>query len=116
MARGQEQPLCYRMSLVGVALGRSAESRRSSHMWSSQHYIDQGIGLGKDIEVLTHAVDQIERVLNAAPHLPSILSLNHLAKRSQVSYPSLRKYIARDPSAYRHFKIKKRSGGKRLIS
>ena len=85
-------------------------------MWSPQHYIEQGRALGRKPEVLENAVEQIERVIYQSPELPSLLTLNHLATRSQVPYSNLRHYVARDVAAYKHFRIRKRSGGRRLIS
>lgn len=85
-------------------------------MWSSQQFVETGNALGIPIEVIANAVDQIERVIDPAPHPPAILSLRHLATRAEVPYPSLRRFIAREGMAYRHFPIRKRAGGVRIIS
>jgi RNA-directed DNA polymerase len=85
-------------------------------MWSPQHYVDQGRLLGIKDSVLANAVDQIERVIDSPYRLPAILSLNHLAKRAGVSYGALRAVASRSGDAYRHFTIRKRSGGHRRIS
>ncbi len=85
-------------------------------MWSSQQYVETGNGLGIPIDLLENAVDQIERVIDPAPHPPAILSLRHLARRAEVPYPSLRRFIARVVIDYRHFPIRKRAGGVRIIS
>jgi RNA-directed DNA polymerase len=85
-------------------------------MWSSQQYVETGIELGLPEGLLECAVDQIERVIDPAPHPPAILSLKHLATRAEVPYPSLRRFVARKENAYRHFPIRKRAGGVRIIS
>src|ERR1039457_3764142 len=84
-------------------------------MWSSQQYVERGIELGLPEGLLECAVDQIERVIDPAPHPPAILSLKHLAKRAEVPYPSLRRFVARKENAYRHFPIRKRAGGVRIL-
>jgi RNA-directed DNA polymerase len=85
-------------------------------MWSPQHYLDQGRVLGVQESVLTNAVEQIERVVDSTYRLPAILSLNHLAKRAGVSYGLLRAIASRSGDPYKHFPIRKRSGGYRQIS
>ena len=54
--------------------------------------------------------------------LPSVLSLNHLAKRTGVGYDRLRSFVSRteidggvQTEAYEKFSIRKRSGGRRFI-
>ncbi len=84
-------------------------------MWSPQHYVDQGRLLGIKESVLENAVEQIERVIDSEYRLPAILSLNHLAKRAGVSYGMLRAVVSRSGDPYRHFTIRKRSGGHRRI-
>lgn len=86
-------------------------------MWSPQHYISIGQQTNVDPLVLENAVDQIDRVLNGPHSLPSILTLAHLAKRANVSYEALRAIVERSCSdPYKHFRIRKRSGGSRTIS
>ena len=85
-------------------------------MWSPQRYIKEGKARGINKSVLDNAVDQIERVITDNPELPGILSLNHLAQRAQVDYDTLRSIVERKHNAYRHFYIRKRSGGHRRIS
>jgi RNA-directed DNA polymerase len=85
-------------------------------MWSPQLYIEAGKAHGIKESVLDNAVDQIERVIIENPDLPAILSLNHLAQRAQVDYDTLRSIAARKHNPYRHFYIRKRSGGHRRIS
>lgn len=86
-------------------------------MWSPQHYISFGKAKGVDQNVLNSAADQIDRVLSGQYRLPSVLTLNHLAYRTDVSYKVLRTLVERSHlSPYRHFYIRKRAGGKRLIS
>jgi RNA-directed DNA polymerase len=85
-------------------------------MWSSQHYIKLGTELGHPLDLLENAVDQIECVIDPAPHPPAILSLGHLASRAEVPYASLRRIITREEAVYRHFPVRKRAGGVRIIS
>ncbi|MHC1944491.1 RNA-directed DNA polymerase [Bradyrhizobium sp. UFLA06-06] len=84
--------------------------------WSSQQFILDGREAGVDPAILQNAAAQIERILIARPDLPAVLSLNHLATRVGVSYFKLRKIVARGEESYTHFRIRKRSGGHRLIS
>lgn len=84
-------------------------------MWSSQQYVALGSELGCSQELLERAVDQIESVIDPSPHPPALLTLGHLALRSEVSHASLRRFVAHDPDAYRSFGIRKRSGGVRII-
>ena len=85
-------------------------------MWSSQHYIEQGRKIGREDSLLECAVQQIEVVIELNPNLPSILTLNHLAQRTNIAYKSLRKYVTRSSNSYRSFLIRKHSGGMRRIS
>lgn len=85
-------------------------------MWSSQRYIETGKALGHPADLLENAVDQIERVIDPQPHPPALLSLKHLALRAEVPYASLRRFVAREGTAYRHFPVRKRAGGVRMIS
>ncbi len=85
-------------------------------MWSPQLYLDRGRNQGIDLEVLNNAIDQIEQVIVPHPEIPAILSLNHLAQRVGVSYQGLRAIVERHEDPYRHFSIRKRSGGWRRIS
>ena len=86
-------------------------------MWSPQQYILKGREQGVSDTLLNDAVEQIEQVvLNNHYDLPSLLTLNHLAKRTKVPYLHLRSIIERkDNESYRKFSIKKRSGGRRFI-
>ena len=85
-------------------------------MWSPQQYISKGRSSGVSEELLHDAVEQIEKVANGEYGLPGILTLNHLAKRTDIPYPFLRHIVDRtDHDSYRKFSIKKRSGGRRFI-
>lgn len=85
-------------------------------MWSPQNYIQKGLEQGCTEELLETAVTQIEEVISSHYSLPSILSINHLAKRTEVNYEQLRGFINRvDSEAYKKFSIRKRSGGRRFI-
>ena len=85
-------------------------------MWSPQRYIQQGQRIGRNRLLLEHAVEQIERLILRKPSLPAILTLGHLAARTGTNYSELREIVANSSAAYKHFRIRKRSGGHRLIS
>ena len=86
------------------------------HVWSPQRYISLGRQQGVPDAVLSEAVAQIENVTTGTSALPGILSLNHLAQRTQVPFLFLRSIVDRgEHRAYRKFAISKRSGGKRFI-
>ena len=85
-------------------------------MWSPQLFVQNGLELGYDSNLLETCVVQIERPANHQPALPSILSLNHLATRSKVPYIYLRSVVDRGNwNSFRKFSIRKRSGGRRFI-
>lgn len=86
-------------------------------MWSPQHFFDKGLAQGIERGLLERAIVQIENVVVANPNLPALLTLGHLALRTGAHYYALRKLIGSSRTqAYRHFRIRKRSGGHRLIS
>ena len=85
--------------------------------WSSQRYIAQGLAHHRDPELLKRAAKEIEKSVYRTPRVPAVLTLAHLAKRSGVDYRRVRDLTARsDPYSYSYFRIRKRSGGHRLIS
>ncbi|MBJ7437819.1 MAG: RNA-directed DNA polymerase [Sphingopyxis sp.] len=86
-------------------------------MWSPQHYRDKGIEQGHEAELVSRAAAAIDSFVDAHPQLPPILTLGHLARRSDISYFQLRR-LAEGPrwNHYTFFRIRKRSGGRRLIS
>lgn len=85
-------------------------------MWSSQSYKQYGLNKGFSEELLETAIYQSENVINSQYGLPSILTLNHLATRTRVSFLKLRGFVnRRNTNAYKKFSIRKRSGGKRFI-
>ncbi len=91
-------------------------------MWSSQSYKSQGLQQNRSAQLLDDAIEQSELVIHAGQDCPSILSLNHLAKRTGVGYELLRGFIMRGRlegaeviKPYEKFSIAKRSGGRRYI-
>lgn len=91
-------------------------------MWSSQSYKNQGLAKGVSETLLDNAIVQSELLIYSELSLPSILSLNHLAKRTGVEYEWLRGFVMRsamqgveDFEIYKKFSIRKRSGGRRFI-
>lgn len=85
-------------------------------MWSSQRYKSDGKALGIDKATLDEAVQRVERTLLVNPKLPALLTLKHLAIRAGVNYSSLYEVVHRVSRPYKHFRIRKRSGGYRWIS
>ena len=87
-------------------------------MWSPQRYLDEGRAKGVPEPTLNASLKQNEEFLTFHPELPSILTLNHLAKRVGIPYFQLRQVVTRKKGfkSYRHFAIRKRSGGRRIIS
>jgi RNA-directed DNA polymerase len=86
-------------------------------MWLSQRYYSVGRASGHAEELLDNAVASIERLVARYPDLPPLLSLNHLAIRLGLNYKTLRAFVSRSaPDSYRHFYVRKRSGGSRRIS
>lgn len=91
-------------------------------MWSSQSYKKQGLEKERPEALLDDAITQSELVMHSGKNLPSILSLNHLAKRTGVEYEWLRGFVMRRSmdgggpiDSYDKFSIRKRSGGRRFI-
>jgi RNA-directed DNA polymerase len=84
--------------------------------WSSQHYLNEGLALGIDRDTLQNAVTQIERVIVPKPDLPALLTLKHLARRTDTDYKALRSIISDNGAHYQSFRIRKRSGGIRVIN
>ena len=85
-------------------------------MWSPQRYLKQGRKRGVSEESLTPATQILDRFYDRGTDLPALLSLRHLAHRTQVDYSRLRAFVARSSTPYRRFTIRKRSGGIRTIS
>lgn len=85
-------------------------------MSSPQRYIRKGLTVGRERALVDRALEQIERLILPTPSLPAILSLNHLAARTNTSYIELRNTVENSSTAYRNFHIRKRSGGRRFIN
>lgn len=86
-------------------------------MWSPQHYREIGRQLGTDDELIERAAAAIESFIDKQPKLPPLVTLGHLARRTGVSWFHLRQYVEGQRSTiYEYFRIRKRSGGHRLIS
>ena len=85
-------------------------------MWSPQHYFHQGQLQRVPERVLEVATEQLDHFYAENPDIPALLTLGHLAQHTQVPYWRLRAVVRRAPGSYRHFTIRKRSGGRRTIS
>ena len=85
-------------------------------MWFPQQYKKDGVSIGRHETLLENAIAQSEKVIYSQSGLPSILSLNHLATRTGVSYKLLRQFVNRSGNdSYKKFSIRKRAGGRRFI-
>ncbi|WP_428685046.1 reverse transcriptase family protein [Sphingopyxis sp.] len=86
-------------------------------MWSPQRYRNNGYDQGFDAETVDRAAAAIDTFLITNPKLPALLTLGHLARRVDISYLSLRRMVMGPRwDRYTYFRIRKRSGGRRLIS
>lgn len=86
-------------------------------MWSSQHYRETGRELAIDEELVERAATAIETFIDAHANLPPLLTLGHLGQRTDISWYYLNKLVSGSrENAYTYFRIRKRSGGFRLIS
>jgi RNA-directed DNA polymerase len=82
-------------------------------LWPPHVYRSDGDKLGIPSSVLTEALRQAHAAQSRG--MPAILTLRHLAIRVGVKYELLREYVERKRDPYRTFRIRKRSGGRRLI-
>lgn len=105
----------HRTPRVEAVSGRPLLPVGVVRVWSPQQYIRDGRALGISNEILEAAVENIERLVNTNPKLPTILTLGHLAKRTGVSLKTLRSIVGRKLDAYSSFRIRKRTGGHRQI-
>ena len=86
------------------------------HVWSPQLYKQEGLKKRFSEKLLERAIHQSDEVINSSYNLPSILSLKHLSRRTDIDYEELRDFVSRkNYKAYKKFSIRKRSGGKRFI-
>ncbi|WP_215754551.1 reverse transcriptase family protein [Acetobacter sp. P5B1] len=86
-------------------------------MWSPQRYRELGLEKGVDPEVVDRSAEAISDFLDSYATLPPILTLGHLAARTGIPYYKLRKIVVGQRTLeYQYFWIRKRSGGRRLIS
>jgi RNA-directed DNA polymerase len=84
-------------------------------MWNPQRYRIDGLSRGLHQATLDTAVTQIEAVTRQMPSMPAVLTLRHLAERTQVDYKVLREIVESPFNSYRSFLVAKRSGGSRRI-
>ncbi len=86
--------------------------------WNSHEYYENGKKLGVEDDYLSCLIDHGRAIQEKKA--PVIFSLAHLAKCSSTLYSDLHNFVSRKPRTkdfpYRHFPIKKRSGGTRWIS
>lgn len=86
-------------------------------MWSPQRYIEKGIAEGYSEALVRTAAARIDAFAETSDELPPILTLGHLGKRTNLPYQRLRQLVDSNRATdYDYFRIRKRSGGHRLIS
>lgn len=86
-------------------------------MWSPQRYIEKGIAQGYPEALVRAAAARIDAFAEVSDELPPILTLGHLGKRANLPYQRLRQLVdSSRANEYDFFRIRKRSGGHRLIS
>jgi len=83
------------------------------NLWPPALYLQNAQQHGVADPVAREALQQAHEVQRR--RLPAILTLKHLAIRTNTRYEDLRRYVERAEDPYRKFRITKRSGGKRLI-
>ena len=81
--------------------------------WSPHTYRKQGERAGRDPAVVAAALQQA--MAQQAKGIPPILTLNHLSFHTDVPCRYLRDCVRRAIDPYRVFRIRKRSGGHRII-
>jgi RNA-directed DNA polymerase len=86
-------------------------------MWSPQHYRENGRQREISDALIERAAAAIEAFIDDHPNLPVLLTLGHLADRTGISWFHLRLLTEGSRSSgYTYFRIRKHSGGHRLIS
>lgn len=81
--------------------------------WAPHLYSAEGVRKGISPEVIETSLKIANSQISRG--FPPILSLGHLSFHTGVSFKILRSYVSRKCDPYRHFSIKKKSGGKRHI-
>jgi len=81
--------------------------------WQPVRYKNEGRKKGIPDDVLNNALSVAK---NINSKMPVIFSLKHLANITDIEYRTLRAFVERKGKHYRDFRIKKRSGGFRIIS
>jgi RNA-directed DNA polymerase len=84
-------------------------------MWFPQLYQQNALNAGTPPNVVHASVSTLDIFKNKNPEIPAILTLAHLSELTDVNYLKLRSYVSRSESYYTHFKIRKQSGGSRVI-
>ncbi|WP_353532878.1 reverse transcriptase family protein [Cognatishimia sp. WU-CL00825] len=82
------------------------------HPWDSQDFLRGAKAAGRDSDTLSAAASIAKAIKQVSPNLPVIFSLSHLAHLVDVSPKSLRPIVDRMSDPYRHFRLRKKSGGK----
>lgn len=82
------------------------------HPWDSQHFMRGARAAGRDEKSISAAISISKAIKQVSPDLPVIFSLSHLAHLVDVSPKKLRPIVDRMSDPYRHFRLRKKSGGK----
>ncbi|KZK93368.1 Reverse transcriptase (RNA-dependent DNA polymerase) [Pseudovibrio sp. Ad5] len=81
------------------------------HPWDSQNFVRGARASGRDLDTISAAVSIAKAIKQVSPNLPVIFSLSHLAHLVDVSPKDLRPIVDRMSDPYRHFRLRKKSGG-----
>jgi RNA-directed DNA polymerase len=82
-------------------------------LWPPHLYRRDGREVGRPDSVVSEALRQAHSLQSRG--LPAILTLRHLAARTDTPHEQLRAYVTTTVDAYRTFRVRKRSGGFRRI-
>src|SRR3972149_11530464 len=82
-------------------------------LWPPHVYLAEARKQGIPSDTATAALEEAHRLQQR--NLPAILSLQHLAWHTDVSYTFLHEIVSRERDPYRVFQIRKRSNGHRNI-
>ena len=82
------------------------------HPWDSQQFTSGARAKDVDQTSISSAISIAKSIKAASPNLPVIFSLSHLAHLVDVSPKHLRPVVDRMSDPYRHFRLRKKTGGK----
>jgi RNA-directed DNA polymerase len=86
------------------------------HPWDSQTFIQGSKRLGRDDASIFAALSIAKSIKSVSADLPVIFSLSHLGHLVDVSPKHLRPIVDRMRDPYRHFRLRKKGGGKNSVA